>query len=308
LTVATLALGPTGIMVSPLTLGTAALAKASEPRQVVAAAMSGGVRAIELDAGDAAAIAVLAGVSDLRDMAVLVRIRPQVPLDLPSPHLSVADVYSARSLRDQTESLLRTLGIKRLDLLQLHAWSAEWLDEGDWRQEAERLRSEGKIGGIGVSLFDGDVDAAIGAVDARAVDAVEVMFNLFDTAAATGLLPTCRERGVGVIARSPFYYGLLAGPVDRATGFAQNDWRREFFFDEHLQEASDRAARVQAALEPGETLAQVALRFTLSHPAVTTVATGLTSVAQVEHALAAIALGPLPPDRLRSLFAQRWLC
>lgn len=300
-------LGGTGLTVSPVTLGTGSLARSPSARAVAAHALDAGITAVELDAADEAALATLdRGLFAGRDLAVFARATSLVPFDLPSPHLSVQDAYPGAHLRAEVDRLLRRLGVDRIGVLQLHAWCAEWLHEGDWREETERLRAEGKIAAVGVSLFDGDADAALDAVDSGAIGAVEVMFNLFDTGAATRLLPLARERDAGVIARSPLYYGTLVEHPREA--FAADDWRGSFFFPAHRDETLARARRIRADLAAGESLTEAALRFALSHPVVSTAAVGLRTVAQVDQAIAAARCGPLPPEQLRHLFAHRWLC
>jgi len=288
-----------GLGVSECTIGTAALAH--DPvgaKAMVALALERGVNAFEIDAGDLAPAVLLGTALKGNDVHIFARATSLVPFPLPSPHVHARQAYPGSHLRAGTEALLRTLGVERLALLQLHAWCPEWLHEGDWMETLGRLREEGKIGGIGVSLFDHDATAAFEAVESGAIEAVQVMVNVFDQSAADALMPLCRANGVGVIARSPLYYGALAG---RTQGFAADDWRAAYFYDEHRRETEARVARLASPLE-------TALRYALSHPAVSTVAVGMRSRAQLEANLEAIAHGPLGDDEIAALAAHRWLC
>ncbi len=300
-------LGRTGLELSEVTLGTMGLASPetdrAEAAATVALALDRGVTGFEIDAGDRGAAELLGEVfareGAARRVHVFARITPLVRFDLPSPHVLVQQAYPGSHIRGQTEALLATLGIERLALQQLHAWCPEWLREGDWLETMMRLRAEGKIAGCGVSLFDHDVDAPLEAVASGAIDAVQAMLNVFDQGAIPALLPLCIAHDVGVIARSPLYYGALAGAAPRS----------DYFYDAHRRETARRVDRLAREIAlPGETAADLALRFALSHPAVTTVAVGARSRAHLAADLHAFEQGPLEPARCAALAAHRWLC
>ena len=308
-------LGRTGLDVSELTIGTSRLAAAptEQALSALALAFAAGIDAVEIESGDAAAAerlcAAQARAGTGRSLHVFARARSLVRFDLPSPHVHAQAAYPGAHIRAETEALLKRLGVERLAVQQIHAWCPEWLGEGDWLDTLGRLRDEGKIAGIGISLFDHDVDAGLAAVASGAIDCVQVMVNLFDPSAAATLLPLCARHGVGVIARSPLYYGALSTRIDASAPFAEDDWRRDYFYDAHLAETRARVARLAADVaSPERSVADLALRFALAHPAVTTVAVGMHSLGQVEANLAAIARGPLPPERAAALRAHRWLC
>jgi aryl-alcohol dehydrogenase-like predicted oxidoreductase len=134
------------------------------------------------------------------------------------------------------------------------------------------------------------------------------MYNPFDPEAAADLFPLAREKGVGVIVRSPLYGGAIA-PGWGAAAFPPGDWRASFFYPDHRDETRDRVARLAGAVAaPDETVADLALRFALSHPAVSSVAVGMRTRAHVEANLAAAGRGALPPAVLEDLAAHKWLC
>lgn len=297
-------LGRIGLQVSELSFGTGALGMAdpAEARAAIALALDRGINAFEIDAADAAAVTVLgeALAGKGTRVHIFARAASLVPFDLPSPHIRADQAYPGARLRTDVEGLLGRLGVERLALVQIHAWCPEWQHEGDWGETIEALRSEGKIAGVGVSLFDHDVDAGLEAVASGTIDAVQGMVNIFDPSAGAALLPLCHRHAVGVIARSPLYYGALAGRLD----FAPEDWRHAYFYHQHRAETE---ARVAAIAELGAP-AELAIRFGLMHPAVSTVAVGMRTPAQVEANLAAAAKGPLDADTLAALARHRWLC
>ncbi|WP_343519743.1 aldo/keto reductase [Sphingomonas sp.] len=308
-------LGRTGLDVSVCTLGADALASPGadqrEAAAIIACAIERGLDAVELDAGSGRA-AVLLGEVLARTGArgrvhVFARVASRVRFDLPSPHISAQQAYPGRHIRTETEALLRTLGVERLGLQQLHAWCPEWLHEGDWRETLERLREEGKIAGYGISLWDHDLDAAAEAVARGAVGSVQLMYNIFDAGAA-GLLPFCQHHDAGVIARSPLYFGAL-GWRGGGPALTPHDWRDGYFYDAHRTETLARVNKLASDVAPfGEPLPAIALRFALSHPAVTTVAVGMRTRAQLEANLAAIERGPLAAEELAALAPHAWLC
>lgn len=306
-------LGRTGLDISELTLGTSALAAAArrdvaEAGAMVALALDRGVNAIEIDAADGVAARLLGKVLRRENAGdrvhVFVRATSLIAFDLPSPHVFVQDAYPGRHLRAETEALLTTLGVERLALQQLHAWCPEWQHEGDWRETLERLREEGKIAGFGVSLFDHDVAAGFEIVASGLIDAVQAMYNVFDSGPARALFPLCRKHDVGVIARAPLYYGALGGALE----FAADDWRCAYFYDEHRRETEGRVQRLADEIAREGSVAERALRFCLSHPAVSTVAAGMRNRAQVEANLQAVLAGPLDADTCAMLAKHAWLC
>ncbi|MDP5279953.1 aldo/keto reductase [Sphingomonas sp. DG1-23] len=303
-------LGRTGLSVSELSIHVSAGKDPHETADIIALALDRGVNTVTIEAGDAAAElgGALARGGGRREMLVVARASSLVPFDLPSPHVPAWQAYPGYHLRAEVENLLGKLGVERLALLQLHAWCPEWLGEGDWLETLDRLRCEGKIAGFGVSLFDHDVDAALEVVAGGAIDAVQLMYNVFDPAAAARLLPLCDAHRVGVVVRSPLYYGALAPAFDPAA-FADDDWRRGYFFDAHRRETMERVGALQALVAPPDrSVTDMALRFSLSHPAVSTVAVGMHRRAHLEANLQALTPGPLDDALHAALGRHRWLC
>ncbi|UIJ45033.1 aldo/keto reductase [Sphingomonas cannabina] len=305
-------LGRTGLNLSELTIGTAGLARVApeQARAAITLALDRGVNAVEIEAGCKDTATLLGGLLRNRtDVHVLARATSLIRFDLPSPHVPVQQAYPGHHIRAETEALLRTLGVERLGVQQLHAWCPEWLREGDWLETLQRLRDEGKIAGFGISLFDHDVDAALEAVASGAVDTVQVMYNVFDQGAASDLLPLCLRQDVGVIARSALYYGALISSPSRLSEFPPGDWRQDYFFDEHRRETDQRVSRLVGDVgSPDRSISDLALRFCLSHPAVSTAAVGMRSPAHVDANLRAAAADHLDKDELASLARHAWLC
>jgi aryl-alcohol dehydrogenase-like predicted oxidoreductase len=309
-------LGRTGLSVSECAIGASALSASdldrAEASAAIALALERGINAMEIDGGDTRAASLIGEIlrrEDARNrIQILSRISSLTPFDLPSPHVTAQQAYPGRHIRAETERLLETLGVDRLALQQLHAWCPEWRHEGDWFETLDRLRHEGKIAGIGVSLFDHDVESAFEIVASGMIDAVQTMYNIFDQGAAAALFPLCGKHGVGAIARSPLYYGAIASST-APLEFPSDDWRSAYFYAEHWRETTERVQRLACdAAPPDRSPSDLALRFALSHPAVSTVVVGMRSRAHVEANFRALDHGPLSPDAHAQLTRHAWLC
>jgi aryl-alcohol dehydrogenase-like predicted oxidoreductase len=234
---------------------------------------------------------------------------PPMNLIWPAPAgVPVEEVYPGSHIRECAERSLDNLGLERIDLLQLHVWSDEWTDQGDWRAAVDDLRSAGKIGHFGISINDHQPGNALRLIASGAVDTVQVIYNLFDQSPEDELFPACREHGVGVIARVPLDEGALTGTIGPDTEFPEGDFRSSYFRGDRKREVQERVQAIAADLgiAPDE-LAEVALRFVLSEPTVSTAIPGMRSVRNVERNIAAAERGGLPDDWREQLRAHRWV-
>lgn len=220
----------------------------------------------------------------------------------------VSEVFPAEYVVRCTEESLRNLGIETIDLQQLHVWTDEFARQGDWLEAVERLKKQGKIRHFGVSLGEHTPENGLEAVASGLVDTVQVIYNVFDQSPEDRLFPLCREKNVGVLARVPLDEGGLTGRIGPDTVFPEGDFRNAYFAGDRKKQVKDRVDRLLADLGIGvEALAETALRFTLSHPAVSCVIPGMRSLRNVE-TNAALADGRgLPADVLSKLRAHRWV-
>ena len=205
-----------------------------------------------------------------------------------------------------TEQSLRNLRAERIDLQQFHVWADRWLMESEWYEAIQRLKRQGKIRAFGVSINDHDPASAVAVVRSGLVDAVQVIYNFFDQSPAEQLLPLCRAKKVGVIVRVPLDEGGLTGALTATTNFHPEDWRNRYFRGERLRETVERAERIHALIPPDMTLTHAALKFCLSHPAVSTVIPGMRRPEHVEDNCAASDGKRLTPRLLEALKAHAW--
>ncbi len=227
----------------------------------------------------------------------------------PAQHGSPArEIFHPQWIRTHTEKSLRNLNVDCIDLQQLHVWAPNWVKENDWFLEMRRLKEEGKIRYIGVSLNDHEPDDAVELVKSGMVDSVQVIYNIFDQSPQDKLFPACQESNVGVLARVPLDEGSLTGKFTKDSKFAPNDWRKNYFSPSRLKETLSRVEQLKFLLRDGiPSLTTPALKFCISHPAVSAVIPGIRSVEQAEQNCSASDGNLLEPQILEQLKTHRWI-
>jgi aryl-alcohol dehydrogenase-like predicted oxidoreductase len=200
----------------------------------------------------------------------------------PARDVPLKQVFPRDYIIECTEQSLRNLGVETIDLQQLHVWHDNWTDESEWIDALLRLREQGKVRYFGLSLNDYQPSNAIKALRQGHIDAVQVIYNLFEQAPEDKLYPVCQELNVGVIARVPFDEGGLTGAIRPDTVFPDTDFRSWFFRGDRKQKVFDRVEKLKGLLgDEAPTLPELALRYTLSHDAVSTVIPGMRSTRHV---------------------------
>jgi aryl-alcohol dehydrogenase-like predicted oxidoreductase len=220
----------------------------------------------------------------------------------------VSAAFPGDHIREYTEKSLTNLGVDALDVQQFHVWSPSWLERGDWLETVGKLKDEGKIRHFGLSLNDHQPETGLTAVRSGVVDTVQVIYNVFDQSPEDELLPACAEHGVGVIVRVPLDEGGLTGTITPDTTFPEGDWRHRYFAGDRKREVQGRAEAIVADLgEPMDRLPEIALRYVLSHPAVSTVIPGMRSVRNVDRNMAVADGVGLPDATVAALKKHRWV-
>lgn len=222
------------------------------------------------------------------------------------PGSRIEEMFPRAHIIACTEASLKNLGVERLDLQQLHVWTADWTDHSEWYDTFKDLQREGKIDRFGISINDHEPDSALAVVRAGRIDTVQVIYNIFDPTPAARLLPLCQEKNVGVIARCPFDEGGLTGAITLRNCFEAGDWRENYFTAVRRGRTVLRVGRLRRLLTGVGTLSELALRFCLAQKAVSTVIPGMRRVAHVDANLAASGAGPLPEATLHALASHAW--
>src|ERR1039457_3805303 len=185
------------------------------------------------------------------------------------------DVFSAEHVFKYADLIRKQLRVDTIDLLQFHVWDDSWSGESAFRSTVEKLKRDKWIRYFGLSINRWQPENGIKALRTGLVDAVQVIYNIFDQAPEDELFPVCEELNVGVIARVPLDEGSLGGKMTRDTKFPANDWRAKYFGPENLTRTLDRVDKLSADLPAGLSLPEVALRFILAPPALSTIIVGM---------------------------------
>jgi aryl-alcohol dehydrogenase-like predicted oxidoreductase len=218
------------------------------------------------------------------------------------------EVFPGDYVRECTERSLKNLRFEALEVQQFHVWQDEWIGEGDWLETVDELKKEGKIRSFGISINDHQPANAVRLIETGVVDTVQVIYNVFDQSPEDGLLPACQEHGVGVIVRVPFDEGALTGNITPETLFDEGDFRNHYFRDDRKREVQERVRAIVSELGASEEeMAEIALRYILSHPAVSTVIPGMRSVRNVERNTRVGDGEGLPSNQVQLLKNHRWV-
>ena len=222
------------------------------------------------------------------------------------PEYKYQDVFPARHVFKYANAIREKLRTDSIDLLQFHVWDDAWAEEHEFRETVERLKGDGLIRSFGLSLNRWEPANGIQAIRTGLVDAVQVIYNIFDQSPEDELFPVCKEFNIGVIARVPLDEGSLGGKLTLDTKFPADDWRAGYFGPQNLKPTVERVEKLKKLLPPGMTLPAMALRFILSNPTVSTTIVGMRKPEHVKGNIAASDAGPLDAALLAELKKHRW--
>jgi aryl-alcohol dehydrogenase-like predicted oxidoreductase len=222
------------------------------------------------------------------------------------PEYKYHDVFPPDHVFKYADLIRKQLGTDAIDILQFHVWTDNWTDEPDFRKTVEKLTREGIIRHFGLSLNRWEPENGIKAIRTGIVDSVQVIYSIFDQSPEDELFPACQELNIGVIVRVALDEGSLGAKMTRKTRFPPTDWRSRYFNPENLANTMDRVDKLKQILPAGMSLPELALRFVLSHPAVSTTVVGMRKVQHVRENTALSEVGALPADLLRELKRHRW--
>jgi aryl-alcohol dehydrogenase-like predicted oxidoreductase len=212
--------------------------------------------------------------------------------------------YVIQSLEKSLSNLKRDI----VDVYQFHVWNDEWAHQEEWIETVQEMKASGKVRAIGLSINDHQPTNALKALASGHIDCVQVIYNIFDQSPQDQLFPYCRQNNIGVIARVPFDEGSLTGNIRPDTTFPQNDFRRFYFKDNRKAEVWEHVSRILSDTKASaEELPSLALRFCITHPAVSTVIPGMRSPARVHANVAVSDAGPLPGAMTEKLRTHRWV-
>ncbi len=310
-------LGRTGLEVSEIGFGAWAIGGGWGPQSeqdslaALHRAIDLGVNFIDTAAGygDGKSERLIAEALKQRQETVYVATKtPPLPGNWPPGPYDVADErYPEKYLRENVEERLRNLQTDCLDLLQLHTWTRAWNKNPKPFEVLRKLQAEGKVRSIGVSTPEDDQNSVIDLMRHGYVDAVQVIYNIFEQEPAAELLPAAQEHDIGILVRVVFDEGVLTGKYRANMEFPEGDFRRNYFAGDRLARAVERVEKIKAEIGgSGLTMPEVAIQFALAHPAVSTVIPGIRNVQQAEANTAVSGRAPLSDALLLKLRQHAW--
>jgi aryl-alcohol dehydrogenase-like predicted oxidoreductase len=171
------------------------------------------------------------------------------------------------------------------------------------------MKEAGKIRWAGISAPNSGGECVIGALDSGLIESVQIIYNVFQARVARTVFPELQKRNLAIIVRVPLMEGALTGKFTKTTRFPEDDFRSDYFAGNKLGATVERVDALRAAvaeMRPGMPLAEAALRFTVSHPAVSTVIPGIRNVEQARMNLAAGDGTLLSAPELERLARHEW--
>lgn len=224
--------------------------------------------------------------------------------------IPVESAFPKGWLRQSTEISLQQLGVETIDLMQLHQYWPQWDRVDYWMEELLQLKQEGKIRYIGISIPDQRHDIALPLIQSGRIDSVQTVFNIFDPLPLDCLIPFCQENNVAVMARCILDEGGLTGFLKEDTKFEEGDFRKSYFdyLPRHLY--IERVNKLRDTFIPkyASSLAELAIKFVLHHPGVTTALTSMHISQYADENIAAVDGEPLPDEVFEQIRRHhRWV-
>jgi len=242
-----------------------------------------------------------------RRIYIATKVPPKNLLWPAQPGIGIAQVFPYDYILGSAETSLKNLGADTIDLLQLHVWNPEWIAHDEWRRGLEDLKRSGKVRHVGISINDHQPDSALEIIETGLIDTVQVIYNIFDQTPERRLFPLATARNIGVIARVPLDEGSLTGKINEQTQFAPDDFRAGYFRGDRKKQVREHVESLLADLGvEAAALPAIALRFCLSHPAVSTVIPGMRTLRNAEANCRVPDLGPLPAETIAVLRRHAW--
>jgi aryl-alcohol dehydrogenase-like predicted oxidoreductase len=225
----------------------------------------------------------------------------------PTPYDDIDVRFSTQYLTERLERSLRDLKTDCLDLVQLHTWTRAWNREPRALETLRKFQKQGKLLGIGISTPEHDQNSLIELMRNGWLDAVQVIYNIFDQEPQAEFFPAAKEHNVGVIVRVALDESALAGKLTPETKWSDDDFRRNYFAGDRLPRTVARVEKVRAALGSSESdLPTAALKFALKPAAVSTVIPGIRNPDQAKRNCAVADLPPMSDEMEKKLRPYNW--
>jgi len=219
---------------------------------------------------------------------------------------SLDDCFPPDHIERYVHNSLENSGLEKFDLMQFHVWEDHFVEDDRWAKKMDELRTQGLIGAVGISINRWEPWNGVRTVRSGLIDAVQVIYNIFDQNPEDELFPACEEMDVAVIARVPFDEGTLTGNLTLESTWPESDWRSTYFVPENLKSSVEHGDALKPLIPEGVTMPEMALRFILNEKRVSTIIPGMRKLRHVESNIATSDAGPLPEELHAKLRQHRW--
>jgi len=219
---------------------------------------------------------------------------------------SLDDSFPPDHIEEYVHRSLENAGLDKFDLMQFHVWEDRWVEDDRWAKKMDELRARGLLAAVGISINRWEPWNGVRTVRSGLVDAVQVIYNIFDQNPEDELFPACEEMDVAVIARVPFDEGTLTGTLSLDSSWPANDWRSTYFVPENLKSSVEHVEALRPVIPEGMTMAEMAMRFILNDERVGTIIPGMRKLKHVDTNIATSDAGPLPEELHAKLRQHRW--
>jgi aryl-alcohol dehydrogenase-like predicted oxidoreductase len=239
---------------------------------------------------------------------VATKIPPTLPGSWPpTPYDKIEDRFPEKYLRERIEISLKNLQTDCIDLLQLHTWTRAWNRNPAALETLQVLKQEGNLAAIGISTPEQDQNSLIDLMRGGWLDAVQVIYNIFEQEPAAEFLPVALEHNIGVIVRVVFDEGALTGRFNEQTKFDKGEFRNHYFGGDRLLRTVRRVEKIKAAIGSAEpNVATAALKFALKPRAVSVVIPGMRNELQAHFNCNVSDLPPLSDELELTLRQHAW--
>lgn len=219
---------------------------------------------------------------------------------------SLDDCFPPDHIEEYVHKSLQNAGLEKFDLMQFHVWEDHFVEDDRWARKMDELRSQGLIDAVGISINRWEPWNGVKTVRSGLIEAVQVIYNIFDQNPEDELFPACAEMDVAVIARVPFDEGTLTGNLTLNSRWPEEDWRSTYFVPENLKTSVAHGEALRPLLPEEMTMPEMALRFILNEDRVSTIIPGMRKLNHVEANIATSDTGPLSDELHAKLRSHRW--
>jgi aryl-alcohol dehydrogenase-like predicted oxidoreductase len=219
---------------------------------------------------------------------------------------NIEDVFPMEYIFESVDISLKNLGLEQIDLMQFHTWNDDWYALDEWKETIEKITLSGKVSHWGISINRWQPENSLQTLQTGLISSVQVVYNILDQMPEDELFPLCQKLDVGIIARVPFDEGTLTGKLTFKSEFSEGDYRRIYFKGDNLRKCIEKAEHLKTLLPPEHNLPEMALRFILSNPLVSTTIPGMRQLKHVEENISCSDGIGLDPKTLGKLKQERW--